>query len=74
VPTALMLEARGDCAAVADWMTRIGPASALLREKAGSEADRLLIAGEIAAAMRPYETPEGVRVPASVLMLTGRAP
>lgn len=72
-PVSLMLHVAGGSAGAADWLTTTGPASALLREKGGSDTDRVAIRAEIAAAMRDYDTPAGLRVPAVVLFLSGRA-
>ncbi len=58
----------------ADLATGIGPVSRILREKAGTEADRAAIAADLAGMFRRFERPDGVRVPAVVNFFSARRP
>lgn len=54
--------------------SEIGPVSRLMREKAGTEADRRVIAGDLAGRFRQFETADGVEVPAAVNFFTAVRP
>lgn len=64
----------GDAAALADLATRIGPASRVLRLFEGDETDRLAVADALARDFARWEDGGEARVPATINLLTGRAP
>lgn len=68
------LSVAGDATATGEALLHTGPAAALLRQKDGTDADRRAIAARIVEGFRRYETPKGLQVPATILMLSGRAP
>ncbi len=59
---------------VAALSTRIGPATQIIREKEGTEADITAIRDAVRAALAPYETSDGVRIPAAIRLCHARAP
>lgn len=52
--------------------TQIGPVSRLMREKGGSDEDRDAIAAALVSAFEAYRSPDGIRVPAGLLVYTAR--
>ena len=71
-PVATELHHPGGVEAAVDLATRIGPVSRTLREKGGTEADRVAIQEKLGEALDVYRTPDGIRVPAGLLVYTGR--
>lgn len=63
---ATRLRVAGRAPEAAALAAEIGPVSRLMREKAGTEADRAAITADLARRFRPFETAEGVEVPAVV--------
>jgi SAM-dependent methyltransferase len=61
-----LLRVSGRAEQAAALATEIGPVSRLMREKGGTEADRRLIAEDLAGRFRRFETLGGVEVPAVV--------
>lgn len=68
------LHVAGPAEEAADLATGIGPVSRILREKGGTEADRIAIAADLAGRFRAYEGPDGVRVPALLNYFSARRP
>lgn len=64
----------GGVAAVVDLASEVGPTARLLRERAAGEADRQAIAEDLAAALQPFRSPDGVRIPAGINLVSARAP
>lgn len=62
----------GGVRAAAALATQVGPVSRTMREKGGTEADRAAIGERLADEFGRYATPDGIRVPAGVLVYTGR--
>lgn len=60
----LNLMPRGSVAEIAEFATRLGPASRIIKDMDGSEADARRIEAAVATSMAPYDTGKGVRVPA----------
>ncbi|GAB4386332.1 class I SAM-dependent methyltransferase [Albidovulum sp.] len=58
----------------AEFATLLGPVSRIIRERGATEADREAIAGEIARRLAPFQTAEGVRVPARINLFCARNP
>lgn len=56
----------------ADLATSIGPVAVLMREKNGTEDDRIAISADVAQRLAAYAGPEGVRVPAVVNLFSAR--
>ncbi len=48
--------------------TQIGPISRLIREKAGTDDDRAALGTALADAFEAYSTPDGIHVPAAVIV------
>ncbi|TRD19043.1 class I SAM-dependent methyltransferase [Palleronia caenipelagi] len=69
----LHLTPAGSLAEVADFATRLGGASAVIRQRGGGEADRQAVAADVAEAFAPYATSEGVLVPARINLFEARA-
>ncbi len=59
-------------AAEARFMTSMGPASALIRDRGADEATVRAIEAELTAALARFATAEGVAVPALVFVVTAR--
>jgi SAM-dependent methyltransferase len=68
-------QVRGDtAAAMAEHAGQFGLVQRLMDEKQAGEAARRAIVGDVEAAFVPYVTSEGVRLPATFLLVTGRRP
>ncbi len=52
----------------------IGPVNYVVRVKGGTETDRAAIAADLATRFRPFETPQGLRVPAVMNLFAARRP
>ena len=50
----------------------VGPFARMVREKEASDADRAAILDEVAAAFRPFQSADGIRIPASVNLFAAR--
>jgi SAM-dependent methyltransferase len=55
---------QGDVLTAATIASSIGPASRIIREKGGTQADAQAIANRVAVEFEKYATPQGVQVPA----------
>jgi SAM-dependent methyltransferase len=55
-------------------MTLFGPLARLTRERGADEATRLALADELAQRISPYDTADGVRLPAAVHLVTAATP
>lgn len=64
----------GGVAAVVELASEVGPTARLLRETAAGAADRTAIAESLAAALQPFRSPDGVRIPAGINLFSARAP
>ena len=65
----------GDNAAnAAEHASQMGAVQRLMDEKGAKAATRAAIVNDIAAAFAPYETADGLRVPATFLLVTARRP
>lgn len=62
----LELTPQGSVADIAAFATRLGPASRIIKELAGTEADSRKIEAAVANAMERYDTGQGVRVPTTL--------
>lgn len=69
-PTDIHLSHPGGLAAVMRLAPVVGPLPRMLRDKGGSDADRDAILAAIAEAFHPFDTPEGIRIPAQVNLIT----
>ena len=69
----LALPNPGGLDAVIDLVGTIGALPRVLREKGGTPEDRAAILAEIRAAFTPFATPEGVRLPARVILYSAHA-
>jgi SAM-dependent methyltransferase len=58
----------------AELMSLFGPLSRLLRERGADEATRTALVAELAERLAPYMTPDGVRLPAIVHLVTAATP
>jgi SAM-dependent methyltransferase len=58
----------------AELMSLFGPLARLVREHGADEATRLALVDELAARLSPYATADGVRLPATVHLVTATAP
>ncbi len=63
----------GGPAALADLGVEVGPAASCLRRCAGTADDRQAVAGAIEEAFAEFASPDGVRIPARVLVYSARA-
>lgn len=63
----------GGPSALADLALDLGPAARLLRVKEASAADRAALGREIEGALAAFATPDGIRIPARVLVYRARA-
>jgi SAM-dependent methyltransferase len=70
----LELSHPGGVAAVSALATRLGPASARLRETAPPPETVSALTADLARAFAAFETPQGLRLPAAVNLLRGRSP
>lgn len=52
----------------------VGPIARLMREKQGSAEDEAAIIAALASEIEPYRTPDGIRIPAGILLYTARMP
>jgi SAM-dependent methyltransferase len=68
------LTPRGDMGEVARFMTRVGPASALLRHYDGTDEDAAAIAADCERAVAAFVTPAGLRIPAVLNVFAARWP
>ena len=62
----------GGIEAAAGVATEIGPVSRTIREKGGTEEDRAALRQQLLAAFEAYRSADGIRVPAGVIVYTGR--
>lgn len=56
--------------AAAEMAVTIGPATRLIREKEATQTDQDTIRAGVEEALQPYEGPDGIRVPARVIVYT----
>lgn len=70
----LDLTPAGDARAVAELMCEIGPAQSVMAYFEAGPADRAALIDEIAAALAPYVTDAGIRLPARINLFTARKP
>lgn len=64
----------GGVAALVDLAAAVGPTARLMREKGGTAEDLAAIRAGLAAALSPCATPDGVRIPAEVILYEARRP
>lgn len=69
----LHLSHPGGLDAVVGLCEDIGPLPRVLREKGGSEDDKATILADIRESFARYQTPDGIRIPARVLIYSARA-
>ena len=69
-PTEVHLHHPGGLDAVLRMVSVIGPLAGMLRDKGGTEADRGAILADIAQAFQPFDTAEGILIPAQVNLVT----
>lgn len=67
---ALDLTPRGTLDEIAKFSAYLGPAVRILQEMDGTKEDAALIAGAVKARFAPYDTVDGVRIPASLNLVT----
>lgn len=70
----LRLTPAGDLRALADLCCTIGPADSALRYHEGTDADRAALSDGIALRFAPFETADGVRIPAAINLFQARTP
>lgn len=58
----------------ADMAATVGPATRLMREKNGTEADLAAIRSAVASALAPYQGDTGLRIPARLIVYSGTNP
>ncbi len=63
---------KGSVAGIAAFATRLGPASRIIKDLGGTEADAERIEADVATAMAAYDTGNGVRVPATLNLVRAR--
>ena len=68
----LDLTPKGSVADIAAFATRLGPASRIIKDLGGSEADAEQIEAAVAEAMASYDTGDGVHVPAVLNLVRAR--
>ncbi len=68
----LLLTPPGDAAAFADQQAVIGPVKGIIDHFNGTDADRAAIRDRIIEACAPFETPDGMRVPADINLFEAR--
>ncbi|MDW3225686.1 MAG: class I SAM-dependent methyltransferase [Paracoccaceae bacterium] len=68
----LRLAPTGTPSEVADMATSVGPAARTVEHFQGNSEDSLAIAEAVRAAFAPFETPDGVRVPAEINFFQAR--
>lgn len=73
-PVEVALTPPQDLAVAAEFATTVGPATRLMREKNGSDADLAAIRDLCGKALEQYQTPRGLRVPARLIVYTARNP
>ncbi|APE43362.1 hypothetical protein BOO69_07990 [Sulfitobacter alexandrii] len=69
---ALPLTPPGDAQTVADLLCQIGPAHRTLTHFDVGQEDRQRLRAALADALAPYETPQGIRIPALINIFTAR--
>lgn len=69
----LTLTPKGSVRDVAAFATQLGPASRIIKDLGGSAAQADQIEDLVAAQMAAFDTPEGVRVPATLNLVRARA-
>jgi len=69
----LSLTPAGSLSEVADFAGREGPASRIVNDMGGSEADVEAIVADLKAAMADFETDSGIRIPAKLNLFTASA-
>lgn len=62
----------GSAKDAAELSTRIGPAASVLRQLGGTEEDRRAICKALSAEFAKFATPEGLRIPACLNLITAR--
>ena len=72
--TPLTLHHPGGVDAAAELATDLGMAARIIEEKGGDETDRHAIRDGLRTALAPFETADGIRVPALFNVFTARAP
>lgn len=60
--------------AVLRFVPGVGPIARLMREKQGNPEDEAAILAALAAEIEPYRAPDGIRIPAGILLYTARVP
>lgn len=68
----LDLTPKGSVEDIAGFATRLGPASRIITDLNGTEADARRIEAEVAKRMVPYDTGHGIRVPATLNLVRAR--
>ena len=72
-PVDLHLTPAGNVASVAEFATRVGPASRVVDVQGGTEGDLLAIEAKVSERLTQFETDKGLRVPACVNLVTATA-
>jgi SAM-dependent methyltransferase len=67
-PFAADLHHPGGLQALLRFLPNAGPIARLLREKNGTDADREAILADLATALAPFETSDGIRIPGAFLL------
>lgn len=71
-PVSLYLSPMGSLPEIARFAVHLGPASRIVIEKDGTDADTTAIADDIEQGLKEYNTPEGPRIPALLNLITAR--
>lgn len=69
----LALRHPGGAAALGGLATEVGPAARILRISGASDADRAALRGQVEAALRAFDGPEGAAIPARIMVYSARA-
>lgn len=70
----LPLTPEGDAGTVATLMCEIGPAQRALSHFDVDDADRAKLVAALSDALAPFQTPDGIRIPACINFFTARKP
>jgi SAM-dependent methyltransferase len=73
-PEMVELTPEGDPADIITFAARIGPASRIVAEFSGTEADIKAIEAEVGKALAIYQTDKGMRIPARILLYSAGPP
>lgn len=73
-PLDVILETRGAAAEAAASIGSMGPAARILDAKGATKTQVTVIAADIATVFRQFETEHGLQVPATMTLLSARAP